>query len=238
MASTLIKTHKELADHIRGHRILHLNSLGKDSIVALEWLANYAKPAKIISVFYKFMAYHTDDDRYLSYLKKRYPAVEFVVVPSPLELTYIAGWEYQTPIFCKTEFNNWEYIKFGFDELSEELRQKYQCSYICSGQSKYESFARASKFYKTGLLFKNYIYPMGLMDKKQVFSIIKQSGMKLHPQYKITNSTFDHPTYYKMKRAFLLDPEYKKRVYKIYPLLVLDEYRMEVLFGNQYKKKQ
>lgn len=50
-----ITTHKELAELIAGKRILHMNSLGKDSTVCLEWLTRFAYPAHIVSAHYQFL---------------------------------------------------------------------------------------------------------------------------------------------------------------------------------------
>lgn len=74
------------------------------------------------------------------------------------------------------------------------------------------------------------IYPLGMMTKAQVLSVLQKTGLKLHPSYKLSKSTHDYPTYYKMRAAFLADPSYKAAVLKTYPLLALDEYRFEELF--------
>lgn len=226
----MIKTHKELADHIAGRRILHLNSLGKDSIVALEWLTKFARVEKVYSVFFNFMAEHPGDKRYLKYLEKRYPEVTFLLEPNPIELTHVMSGVFQYPTEVNTHRNKQEFNDFEMSSQIRELKAQYKCDYVCSGQSKYESFARASRFHREGILIKDTIYPLGMMTKENVITVIKQSGIKLHPQYKFVNSTADHPSYWKMRSLFIASPEFRDTVHSVYPLMVLDQFRNEELF--------
>lgn len=227
-----IENHKQLAEHIVGKRILHLNSYGKDSIVCLEWLAKFAN-VEIISLNFKFMAAHPKDKMYLKYLKRRYPDVQFIHEHSPQELNQIIAGIYQSPIAKLTEYNHFDHYGFDFWTYVEEMRQAYQCDFICVGESKYESVTRASLFYKKGLCFDNKIYPIGFMSKAQIFDIIKQTGVKLHPCYKTSPGTYDFPSYYKMRSAFIVWPEYRKIVLNTFPLLVLDEYRYTQLLKQR-----
>lgn len=224
----IIKTHKELAEKIRGSRVLHLNSLGKDSIVCLEWLTQYAQ-CDVVSLYFDFMANHPDDDRYWEYLRGRYPRVLFSKVPNPIELSNICSGVYQSPVEVLTYLNKLESNDFEMSLMVKELKKEFHCDYICIGQSKYENFARATKFHKKGILIGDEIFPIGMMTKEQVLGIIKASGMKLHPQYKTTPGTYDHPSYYKMRSGFIVSPEFKRRIYSLYPMLKLDEYRFERL---------
>jgi 3'-phosphoadenosine 5'-phosphosulfate sulfotransferase (PAPS reductase)/FAD synthetase len=231
----IIKSHKDLANQIAGKAILHLNSLGKDSIVCLEWLTRFARPSRIVSVMYEFMAQHPSDKAYLNYLKKRYPTVEFIVEPNSNELNNIVSGFYQSPIEFIFYLARLEYDTFERHLQTKELKEKYGCDYVCSGFSKYESFARATKFHKKGILIGDEIFPLGMMTKDQVLSVIKNGSVKLHPCYKLNKSTFDYPTYWKMRSTFLTNPEYRKTMLRVYPLLELDEYRYEVLLKGQKK---
>lgn len=224
----MIKTHKELAIHIAGKKILHLNSFGKDSVICLDWLCNYAT-CHVVSVNFQFMAPHPDDERYLDYLKKKYPQVEFLRVPNVFEITKILLGVYQLPTETYQHWNNFEFDTLDPHEMVEALRLENGCDYVCKGQSRYESFTRANFFHKKGIAVGNDVYPIGFMSKKQVFDLISATGVKLHPQYKMNSSTLDKPTYYKMRSAFIANPEYKKQMYKVFPLLELDEYRYEKL---------
>lgn len=227
----MIKSHHELANHIAGRSVLHLLSLGKDSVVCLEWLSKFARPARIVSMYCRPIAYHPDDDKYLAYLKKRYPNVEFLIGENTFELSHLALGHFQNPIKTMTEFNHWEYIQFDMSEYVEAVRQRLGLDFICIGMSKYESVTRATNFYKRGLMQDQKIYPIGLLTKDQIIQIIKSSGLRLHPCYKISASTFDRPSFYKMRAAFIANPEFKKRMFKLFPLLVLDKYRYTKLLG-------
>lgn len=224
----MIKTHKELAAKIAGKRILHLNSLGKDSLVCLDWLYNYAK-VEIISVNYQFMSKHPYDDFYLDYLTKKFPKVLFISEPNPWELTQVLTGLYQLPTEIYDFLNDLEYDTIDAKLLNENLRQVYECDYICRGESRYEAFHRATFFHKKGILVDKDIYPIGMMSKQQIHDLIRDRGLKIHPQYKMNKSTLDFPSYYKMRAWFKAKPEYKKLVYTVFPMLVLDEYRYEKL---------
>jgi 3'-phosphoadenosine 5'-phosphosulfate sulfotransferase (PAPS reductase)/FAD synthetase len=223
-----ITSHKQLSELIEGKRILIGNSLGKDSVLCLAWLCEYAKPSHIVSVYFDFLASHPEDELYLNYLKKRYPKVEFVNEPNSVELSLISEGCYQTPIEAM-ENNSWDYVEFYREKQISDLKEKHKIDYLCTGSSKYESFARRVKFYQKGLLFKKEIFPLGLMTKDQVIGLIKNIGIKLHPCYKYTPSTFDHPSYFKMRNGLIASSQYERRVMQIYPLLALDKYRYEKL---------
>lgn len=236
MKEPMIKTHKKLAEFIEGKTILLQNSLGKDATLSLEWLCNYAKPKKIVSVFFKFLAYHPGDEPYLAYLKKRYPQVEFVVEPDAVELSLIAAGVFQDPINVLRKLNHFEYVEFYREKQLEELCEKYQIDYMCNGASKYESFARRTKFHQKGLVFNGVIFPLGMMSKAEVLGLIKNTGLKVHPCYKFSQSGFDMPSYFKMRSGILASKEYRQRLLEIYPMLVLDIYRYEVMLKPQGEK--
>jgi len=225
----IIKTHKQLAEHIKGKRILMQNSLGKDSILALEWLCKYAKPSKVVSIFFKFLASHPGDEPYLAYLKKRYPDVEFLVEPDAIELSQISAGVFQCPDYTLREVNHFEYIEFSREKQLEEICKKYEIDFMCNGASKYESFARRTKFHQKGLVFNGVIFPLGMMSKKEVIDLLKSTGLKLHPSYKFASSGYDMPSYFKMRSGMLANKEYRDKLFRIYPMLVLDMYRYEVL---------
>lgn len=225
----MIKTHKELANYIAGKNILHLNSLGKDSILCLDWLHNYAVVEKIVAVNFGFMAPHPSDKTYSEYLKKKYPRVEFVTAPNPWELTQILTGIYQHPTEIYSFLNHFEFDTIESGMLIDDLLAQYGCDFVARGESRYESFQRATSFHKKGIVQGQSIYPLGMMSKKQVLDLIKSNSIKLHPQYKVTESTLDFPSYYKMRSSFIINPEFKKAMYKVFPLLELDEYRYERL---------
>lgn len=225
----IIKKHKELAEHIEGKTILLLNSLGKDSVLCLDWLYNYAKPKKIVSIFFRFMAEHPEDQRYLDYLKRRYPKVEFIEQQDAVELSLIVAGVYQSPILTTHTLNHSEYVQFYREAQLKEICDKYEIDYMCRGDSKYESFARRTKFHQKGLVFQGVIFPLGMMSKEEVIGLIKQVGLKLHPVYKYSGSGYDTPSYWKMRAGIVSNPKYWEKLLEVYPLLILDKYRYEVL---------
>lgn len=209
-----------------------MNSLGKDSTLCLEWLCKFAHPSRIVSVFYQFLAEHPGDKLYMSYLKKRYPTVEFLIAGNSIELNQIQFGVYQSPLAVNYEYNSFDHEEFDRRKYTSELQKDLGLDFVCAGFSKYEGFARASRFYKEGLVTGDRIYPLGLMDKKQVYTLLKETCLKLHPSYKFCKSTFDQPSYWKMRAAFIANPEYKKTMFHWFPLMRLDEYRFERLLLN------
>jgi len=218
----MIKSHKELAEHIAGKHVLHMLSLGKDSIATLVWLTEVAS-VQVTSVFFEFLAAHPDDARYFEYLRKKFPTVNFIKRSNGHELTNVAEGLYQSPIEVMTDLNKWEYIGFEMDKQADEI----QADFICVGHSKYESVSRAINFYRRGLMNGKRIYPLGLLTKAQIIDVIRKSRVRLHPCYKFSPHSFDYPSYYKMRGAFIADPRYRESMMRVFPLLVLDEYRFE-----------
>jgi len=229
----IIKDHKALAELIAGKRILHLESLGKDSAATLHWLATFAHPSHIVAAHFERLAKHPDDARYLAYKKKKYPNVEFILVPNPIELSQIGAGMYQSPLSMLEEVNKWEWENFEFKKLVEETRLEHACDYVSSGIAKYESVIRATLFYRKGIIWDNWIYPIGMFTKDEVLQVVRNGNIKLHPSYKFSKSTHDFPSWYKMRSAFITNPEYKKSVLAAYPLLALDGYRYERLLNEK-----
>ncbi len=204
-----------------------MNSLGKDAVLCLEWLTTFAKPSKIVSMNMEFLAPHPDDEKYFKYLKKRYPTVKFIKEMNPFEITSVCQGVYQDPITILKDINNFDYDFFDVEKFIDDIRIENKCDYICEGKSRYESFDRASFFHRYGLLKDNKIYPLGFMSKKQVLSLI---NFKVHPVYKLSKSSLDTVSYFKMRANFIKYPEFYKKLIEFYPMFVLDKYRWENLF--------
>lgn len=225
----IIKDHAKLAEEIKGKKILHLNSLGKDSAVTLHWLSQHAKDSEIISVHFKYLSGHPLDMAYFKYQENRYKNIKFIVSENCFEASFIAQGLFQSPSDIFRCFNHFEYNDFNFKLQYNEIAKNNNCDFICLGHARYESFTRASSFHKKGIMQGNEIFPIGMFSKELVFNTIKYYEIMLHPFYKSSKSSLDTPSYYKMRRAFILNPEYKKAVYKYFPMLVLDEFRYEKL---------
>lgn len=233
----IIHSHKQLAEFVQHKKILHLSSLGKDSVLALSWLHDYAEIKEIVSLYMAPIVGHPEDKRYLDYLKQRFPKVQFVFSPSSWFVSTVAMGIFQSPINVITEFNNWDYDWFDQEKVIEENKKKYGCELICSGRSKYESFIRATLFHRKGLVQGDHIYPLGLMTKKQIINAIRESGIRLHPVYKVSPATLDAVSFYKYRNSFVVYPEYKKLMYEYFPLLELDEFRYRRLLSEKTDRR-
>lgn len=230
----MITTHLELAKAIEGKKILHLNSYGKDAILVLEWLNNFASPSEVVSCHFELNAPFVTDDIYLKYLKKRYPKTRFVSETSPFEMNEKMLGMHQSPVYVNHIINTQEYDSFDSDMVRDETRIKYGCDYLASGMACYEGMGRALYFKRVGLLDekRKSIFPIGLMKQRQVIDLLKKSGVKLNPSYKFAEGSFDSASYFKMRQAMIARPDYRDLIIKHHPMMVLDEYRFEVLFNG------
>ncbi len=231
----MIKTNAELAKAIEGKTIVLLNSLGKDSIACLEWLYFYAKPKRIISIYLQLQAEHPDDQRYIRYLQNRYLGIEWHFSQSVFEVNLVLAGTYQPPYRMLKHHNHYEYTHFDFKIQKEELLKKFGADYLCSGESKYESFKRAVDANKFGLIRKGVIYPIGLWTKETLIDFIRQRGFKIHPCYKYTSSSYDHPSFYKMRASIIAKPSFWQRLLNVFPLMVLDRFRYEKMIKKKGK---
>ena len=224
-----------------------MNSLGKDAAVCLEWLNSpfvFKKRSdkkildfpKVVSVNLRYLSEHPDDETYWCYQQKRYPNTQFVKDYNNFEVSFMASGRYQRPEDIFYVLNHFEYEKFEFKKLCADLMKIYDCDYMCLGHSKYESFTRASNLHKKGIVQGSEIYPLGMMSKKEVLGLIKAFDIKIHPSYKFATSSLDTPSYYKMRSSFIAKPEYKESVYRVFPMLALDEYRYEKMLKVKDKK--
>jgi len=232
---SIITSYQELAQVIKGKKILHLNSLGKDALVTLHWLNIATTCERIVSVYFAHQAGYPTDKKYLAYLKKRYPKTEFMEVVSIPEINEKMSGMLQSPLVLNHSIYGQEYEEFSFKKACEELRVKYGLDYICSGIACYEGMGRAIYLRKVGLLdeSRKMIFPIGLMKQKQIQGMLKKIGTKLNPSYKFASESFDSASYFKMRYALQANPEYKKIVYDHYPMMALDEYRFEVLMKDK-----
>lgn len=227
----MIKTHKELAALVAGKTVLHLNSLGKDSLVALAWLATYAQPGRVNSLFFERFTLHPEERAYLEYQRRAFPNVQFFVLPDPIELTQIIEGMLQPPDRAWA-FQDLEYQGFSRDHMIREAKEHLAADFVCDGTSGYEGMGRAQKFHNKGLHQGDRIYPLGLMKKKDLVNLIAQLNLKLNPTYRHYGSTFDEASYYRMRAAFRRNSEFRETFYKFFPFMRLDEYRWEKLING------
>ena len=233
----IITTHKDLRHAISGKTILHLNSLGKDAALTLEWLNHYAANCNIISVFFRLKSGPPSDQGYIDYLKRRYPRTVFIEQLGVPELNEILEGKFQSPIYLNYVINHLDYEHFSFKRICEDMRKNMKADYLCSGMSCYEGMGRAMYLRRVGLLDEKNktIYPIGLMKQAQVMEAIRSSGLKLNPSYKFASESHDTPNYYKMRRAFIARPEFEKQVARVFPMIALDKYRWEKMLNGGKK---
>src|SRR5574343_493005 len=233
-----ILSHTALADKIAGKKILHLNSLGKDAVLCLDWLNNYARCGEIVSLLLQYDACYPTDEKYIAYLKRRYPKTKFVVHRSVTEINDRMARMLQSPLYVNYVVNNAEFESFNEKKVIEEYRVDYGMDLICSGISCYEGMGRAIYLRRTGLLdqSRKTIYPIGLMKQSQVKALLKASGEKLNPSYKASSESHDSATYFKMRYSFITNTKHKEIMYKHYPLLALDEIQIRKAVQMKTKK--
>lgn len=200
---------------------------------------NFAGASEIVSVYHQLSAEYPGEAKYIAYLRARFPRMKLVIVPGIPDLNERCQGMMQSPLVINYVINNCEYDEFSMSRFNEEMRVKYGCEYVCSGISCYEGMGRALYLRRVGLCDekKKMIYPIGLMKQDQVLDLLKRTGVKLHPSYKLSPESHDTASYFRMRAAFVAKPEYRREVLKHHPMVALDEYRYEVLFGGKAKKR-
>jgi hypothetical protein len=232
---SIITSHADLAAQIAGKKILHLNSLGKDAILTLEWLVKFAHCAEIVSVHYASDTPFPTDEGYWKYLKRRYPTVRFIKAAPVWQINDRMDGYFQSPLWINYVMANQDFWNFNVKQAHEDLRLQLGMDYICSGLSCYEGMGRAMYLRRVGLLHSEMhtIYPIGLMKLAQVTDLIKKLKLPLNPSYKLSPESYDTASYWRMRNGFIARPEFRETVYKLFPLVALDEFRCEVLFHGK-----
>ena len=204
-------------------------SLGKDSLVTLDMI--YPKFKRVICVFMTFVQGLEHIDRWIRWVKARYPNVEFVEIPH-WNLTYIL----RSGLYC-TPHPKQKLLKLM--DVIKALRLKYNCQWVFLGMKIADSMNRLlmiKRFKETHYTDNYQAYPCAEFSHKQILSYMKMHRLPMPVMYSLATASEDA----KVGKGsngigFNLDfflwarknfPQDLERVYEVFPLSrrILAEY--------------
>ena len=205
-------TYKSI-DAVRGKSdsaILFL-SLGKDSLVLLDLI--YPKFDRIVCVFMYFVKDLEHIDRWINWVKAKYPKIEFVQVPH-WNLTYIL----RGGMYCVA---NPKVKLLKLADVVNSMKLKYNIDYVFLGMKKADGMNRLLML--KGYEVNNYIneglcYPLAEWSQKDILTYMKQKGLPQPVRYSLKASSgvgFNLDCMLWMEKFF---PEDLQKIYKVFPL--------------------
>lgn len=186
-------------------------SLGKDSLVTLDLV--YPLFRRVVCVFMYFVPHLEHIERWVNWVKARYPKVEFMQVPH-WNLSYIL----RGGLYCVPN-PNVKLIKLA--DVIKAVRLKTGIGYACLGMKKADGMNR--RFMLKGYAENEYInngivYPLANWTQKDVLSYMKQHGLPEPVRYSLKASSgtgFNIDCFLWLREHF---PEDLQKIYKTFPM--------------------
>ena len=199
-------------EHVRSltREVMLFCSLGKDSIVVLDKI--YGKFDRIVCVFMYFVPHLEHIDRWIGYVRARYPKVEFVQVPH-WNLTYIL----RTGLYC-VPHPDVRLMKLR--DVVENMRISTGIDYVFLGMKKADSLNR--RLMLDGYASGHYVnmglcYPLAEWTQKEVLSYMRHHGLPEPVRYGRNASNgvgFNEDCFLWMRKNFPGDLE---KIYEVFP---------------------
>lgn len=186
-------------------------SLGKDSLVLLDLI--YPKFDRIVCVFMYFVKDLEHIDRWINWVKAKYPKIEFVQVPH-WNLTYILrGGMYCVP--------NPKVKLLKLADVINSMKLKYGIEYVFLGMKKADGMNRSLML--KGYQANNYInngmcYPLAEWTQKDILTYMKQKGLPQPIRYSLKASSgvgFNLDCTLWMEKFF---PQDLQKIYRVFPM--------------------
>ena len=145
-------------------------SLGKDSLVLLDLI--YPRFKKVVCVFMYFVKDLEHINRWIGWVKAKYPAIEFVQVPH-WNLTYIL----RSGLYCVP---NPKVKLLKLADVVKAMQLKYGIQYAFLGMKKADGMNRrlmlngyqANDYENNGL-----VYPLAEWNQRDILAYMKQNGL-------------------------------------------------------------
>ena len=197
-------------------------SLGKDSIVTLDLI--YPKFDRIVCVFMYFVPGLEHIERWVRWVKARYPRVEFVQIPH-WNLSYLL----RSGLYCVARPD----VKlFMLRDVINSLRIKYGIDYTFLGMKKADGMNRRlmlNGYAENGYENKGLVYPLAEWTQKDVLAYMRQHKLPEPVRYSLKASSgvgFNLDCMLWMEKNF---PQDLQTIYKTFPLAerVLWEYHQK-----------
>lgn len=186
-------------------------SLGKDSLVLLDLI--YPRFKKVVCVFMYFVKDLEHINRWIGWVKAKYPAIEFVQVPH-WNLTYIL----RGGLYCVPN------PKVKLLKLADEVKAmqlRYGIQYAFLGMKKADGMNRrlmlngyqANDYENNGL-----VYPLAEWNQRDILAYMKQNGLPEPIRYSLKASSgvgFNLNCFLWLEKNF---PQDLQRIYKVFPM--------------------
>ena len=186
-------------------------SLGKDSLVLLDLI--YPRFKKVVCVFMYFVKDLEHINRWIGWVKAKYPAIEFVQVPH-WNLTYIL----RGGLYCVP---NPKVKLLKLADVVKAMQLRYGIQYAFLGMKKADGMNRrlmlngyqANDYENNGL-----VYPLAEWNQRDVLAYMKQNGLPEPIRYSLKASSgvgFNLDCFLWLEKNF---PQDLQRIYKVFPM--------------------
>lgn len=186
-------------------------SLGKDSLVMLDLL--YPRYSRVVGVFMYFVKGLGHIQRWIDWVKARYPRMEFIEVPH-WTLTHIL----RNGLFCPAH-PNVRILKLG--DVIRSMRLTYGIEHVYLGMKKADGMNRnlMLKGYEAdGYISKGLVYPLAEWTQREVLWYMRQKRLPQPVRYSLKASSglgFNVDCLLWMERHW---PDDMRKVYEAFPL--------------------
>lgn len=194
-------------------------SLGKDSLVTLDLI--YPRFKRVVCVFMYFVKDLEHIDRWIKWVKAKYPKVEFIEVPH-WNLTYIL----RGGLYCVP---NPKVKLLKLADVVKSIRLKYGVYYTFLGMKKADGMNRnlmLKGYEQKGYENNGMVYPLADWTQKDVLAYMKQKGLPMPVRYSLKASSgtgFNLDCFLWLRDNF---PQDLQKIYNVFPMAerVLWEY--------------
>ena len=219
----LERTYKSInAIREKSDSVMLFCSLGKDSLVLLDLI--YPRFERIVCVFMYFVKDLEHIDRWINWVKAKYPKIEFIQIPH-WNLTYIL----RGGLYCVP---NPKVKLLKLKDVIESMRLKYGIEYTFLGMKKADGMNRrlmlkgyeANEYENNGLC-----YPLADWNQKDILSYMKQHNLPEPVRYSLKASSgvgFNIDCMLWLQKNY---PQDLERIYKVFPMAerILWEYNQK-----------
>lgn len=185
-------------------------SLGKDSLVVLDLI--YPKFKRIVCVFMYFVKGLDHIQRWIDWVKAKYPRVEFIEIPH-WNLTHIL----KSGMYCVPQP---KLKTLMLADVIRGLRTKYGIHYVFLGMKKADGLNRnvmlrgyEAKLYENNGL----VYPLAEWTQKHILAYMKQRHLPQPVRYSLAASSglgFNIECMTWMRQHY---PQDLKKIYEVFP---------------------
>lgn len=186
-------------------------SLGKDSLVLLDLI--YPKFNRIVCVFMYFVKDLEHINRWIGWVKAKYPKIEFVQIPH-WNLSYIL----RGGLYCVPQ-PKVKLIKLA--DVVKAIRLKYGINHVFLGMKKADGMNRRlmlKGYQENDYENEGFVYPLADWTQKDILAYMKQHNLPEPVRYSIKASSgvgFNLDCFLWLEKHY---PQDLQKIYKVFPL--------------------